>query len=125
GRFSQLSSVRMEDMLLELWKQHFAWRPSYYKRFLKTRRYLNNYRDIVPAAEQALPKHLDFRAGYTFTLIDADTGLQTFDEIFIHDHYKLPANHAAKTIIDLGANIGLFSLYAHLKMPNPIVFAIE
>jgi FkbM family methyltransferase len=115
----------MKNTIRELWKQHIAWRPTFYKRFLKTRRYLRNYQDILQTLGKTLPTRFDFRAGYTFNVRDGDTGVQTFDEIFIHDYYRLPSGQAAATIVDLGANIGLFSLYAHMRMPHATVFALE
>lgn len=115
----------MRNIIRELWKQHIAWRPNYYKRFLKTRRYLRNYREVLQASETTMPTQFAFWAGYTLDLLDGETSLQTFDEIFVHDHYRLEIDHAAATVVDLGANIGLFSLYAHMRMPNATIYAVE
>lgn len=107
----------------QFYNKHIAWRPQYYKRFWKSRRYLKNYRQFL---DHNLPGNtLDFRNGVSFAAADADTALQVFDEVFVQDVYRIPSAETAKVIVDVGANIGLFSLYAHLKAPDAQIYSVE
>lgn len=48
-----------------------------------------------------------------------------FEQIFIEQQYQLPLEIAAKTIIDLGANVGYASVYFANKFKNATIFALE
>ncbi|WP_162141551.1 FkbM family methyltransferase [Lunatimonas lonarensis] len=48
-----------------------------------------------------------------------------FKEIFESEVYKLPFPYSVKTVVDLGANIGLFSLYVKSKFPQSRIIAVE
>ena len=58
----------------------------------------------------------------TFTISNIDD-LIAFYEIFVLETYK--ARDSVKNIIDLGANIGVASLYFALRYPNAKIFACE
>ncbi|MCC5929017.1 MAG: FkbM family methyltransferase [Cyclobacteriaceae bacterium] len=52
--------------------------------------------------------------------------MATFDEVFLRQVYKL-GDYSSKSpvIIDAGANVGYFSLYAFSKFPNSRIIAFE
>ncbi|VVM05505.1 FkbM family methyltransferase [Methylacidimicrobium tartarophylax] len=75
------------------------------------------------------PEVLEFRTrrGYLLPLPPARIG--DFHEIFLSHHYLLPAwsrdlRHC-HTVIDIGANIGLFSLFAAEQFPEARILAFE
>jgi FkbM family methyltransferase len=109
----------------DFWRAHIAWRPQYYHRLWKARRYLENYREVLHNAPSKDPGAFRFRSGPTWHLSDPTTGLQVFDEVFVGEHYRFQNRGTARTVVDIGANIGLFSLYAHLKLPAATIYAIE
>lgn len=51
--------------------------------------------------------------------------LETFEEIFFTNLYDVSLPFAPKTIVDAGANIGLASVFFHLKYPKAEIVAIE
>lgn len=72
-------------------------------------------------------KELKLPNGERFFILDKLTALYCYREIFEEQQYipidiSLPAN---PTIIDVGANIGLFSYYAHQRFPNTNMISIE
>jgi FkbM family methyltransferase len=84
---------------------------------------LKNYRQV---AARSLPeKTLNFRAGMSFAAFDVDTALQVFDEVFVQETYQFSSPSTKKVILDVGANIGLFSLYAYLKAPSAQIYCVE
>jgi FkbM family methyltransferase len=111
--------------LRTLFRRHLSWRPAYYRRLWQARRYLKNYREIVRASPRRYPEAFHFRAGHSWRISDAVTELQVFEEVFGQEHYRLSPTGATATVIDIGANNGLFSLYAHLKLPAARIYAIE
>jgi FkbM family methyltransferase len=106
-------------------RRHVAWRPHYYKRMWKARRYLENYREVIQASPGRYPEAFLFRAGYTWRFAEVVTELQVFEEVFGTECYRLAAKNSAATVIDIGANNGQFSLYAHLKNPAARIYSIE
>ncbi|WP_018291175.1 FkbM family methyltransferase [Verrucomicrobium sp. 3C] len=75
------------------------------------------------------PEVLEFRTrrGYLLPLPSARIG--DFHEIFLSHHYLFPAwwrdlRHF-HTVIDIGANIGLFSLFAAERFPGAQILAFE
>src|SRR5262245_18002458 len=68
---------------------------------------------------------LHFRDGPTFTIRDGAGAAHIFSEIFLRDQYPKALLKGAGTIIDVGANIGLFSYYARLHAPKARIIAIE
>jgi hypothetical protein len=51
--------------------------------------------------------------------------LETFEEIFLTNLYNTHLPIKPKTIIDAGANVGLASLFFHLKYPEASIVALE
>lgn len=51
--------------------------------------------------------------------------LETFEEIFITNLYDVSLPFEPKTIVDAGANIGLASVFFHLKYPKAEIVAVE
>lgn len=51
--------------------------------------------------------------------------LEVFKKIFINREYELPFDSHTKTILDLGANTGLASLFFHIQFPEAQIVAVE
>ena len=67
-----------------------------------------------------------FRNGYNLSYVEQSSADHIFSEIFIGDCYPLAENNKDKKIIvDIGANIGLFTFYAKIKFPNSKIFSVE
>lgn len=102
--------------------RHIAWRRTYYRTKQAASKYLSNP-GIIVGYEAASNNSLSFKHGANFAFQDKETAIQTFKEIFVDEIYKL--NGDETIILDIGANIGLFSCYAALKSPMAKIFAIE
>ena len=48
-----------------------------------------------------------------------------FSEVFEHEYYRLPMTDAPKTILDLGANIGLTLIYFERHFPQAVLAGVE
>jgi FkbM family methyltransferase len=73
----------------------------------------------------SLIRTLDFKNGPSFAVRDGASAAHTFAEIFLEDCYPRELLVGAETIIDVGANIGLFSYYARRQAPAARIFAFE
>ncbi len=51
--------------------------------------------------------------------------LEVFKKIFINREYELPFDSQPKTILDLGANTGLATLFFHIQFPEAQIVAVE
>lgn len=73
------------------------------------------------------PQRLDLAlGGVPFCLWMADrTGLAAFEEIFIRGEYSVPKIHQPRIILDVGANIGVASVYFCVRYPDARLYAIE
>ena len=70
--------------------------------------------------------YLHFRSDGKFHINDANSAAHIFREIFINKDYNLPMTTSeVPTIIDVGANIGLFSYYILKKFPHANLHAFE
>lgn len=71
--------------------------------------------------------HLHFRRDGEFHINDANSAAHIFREIFIHKDYSLPfkTSNSIPMIIDVGANIGLFTYYMLKRFPNANLHAFE
>lgn len=102
--------------------------------FLKPKRYINlfhlvkNWRFYFESRHIDTPNHL-----LTFHMKDGmrvkipRTFRGEFRDIFLDDTYELASFDVGTNplIIDIGANVGLFSLYAALRFRNPNIYAYE
>lgn len=69
---------------------------------------------------------LAFREGPVFRVRDGLSAVHTFCEIFLEDHYPKRFLKTASVVVDVGANIGLFSYYARLHASSGArVLALE
>jgi len=53
------------------------------------------------------------------------TDIPCFHEIFFQEIYRLPSGHNPRTVIDMGANIGLASLFFCANYSDTVVYAFE
>lgn len=59
------------------------------------------------------------------TLRAGNSDLEVYKKIFIDEEYALPFDSPILSIIDLGANTGMASLYFHRAFPNAQIVTIE
>ncbi len=64
-------------------------------------------------------------AGMSVELVDAASFLSAHREIFVEEIYRIPSSDAAPAIVDLGANIGLATLWLKRRFPHAQVLALE
>jgi FkbM family methyltransferase len=72
--------------------------------------------------EPQFPYHLRLRSGERLTLSDR-IDLVVFWMVFVRRHY--PVNASDRVIVDVGANIGLFTIYAARQAPGVRIIAVE
>jgi len=53
------------------------------------------------------------------------TAILSINDVFGESQYPVPKSDNRKVILDLGANIGVYSLYTALENPNAKIFAFE
>jgi FkbM family methyltransferase len=70
-------------------------------------------------------RSLDFWDGTRLQVRDSAAAAHIFAEIFLGRCYDFPEVRTAHQIVDVGANIGLFSYFARRKNPNAKIIAIE
>ena len=68
---------------------------------------------------------LQFRNGLQWHVNDPGSAAYIFQEMFIRGEYDFPELCGAKTILDIGSNIGLFSCFASLKNSNSQIHSFE
>jgi len=84
--------------------------------------YLNNYNDCMESKHTSY----QFRNGYNLSYVEQSSADHIFSEIFIGACYPLAENNKDKKIIvDIGANIGFFTFYAHMKFPKSKIISVE
>ena len=108
--------------LISFYKKHLSWRPSYYKKSWKAYKYLENYEEYLQN------KHNDyqFRGGVNFSFNEKESATHVFSEIFIGECYPInKGTKQEKVIIDIGANIGEFSVSMRINFPESAIFSIE
>lgn len=74
--------------------------------------------------ESAPLRRLSFRCGYEWEVSDS-TSAYIFDEVFVRREYDCAELAGARTLVDVGANIGLFTLFGLMRSPNAKVFCVE
>jgi FkbM family methyltransferase len=62
------------------------------------------------SAEADATPEVQFKAGFAVRLADAHVDRQTLNGIFGRDEYRLNGLTGLETVVDIGANIGLFSI---------------
>lgn len=98
------------------------------------RRYTHLYRNISNWSDYLRFKwrpegvsSLDFesRAGHRITV--PREVIREFKEIFMSESYvkHFPDLNGVRTVIDVGANVGFFSLFAALRFPEAVIHAYE
>jgi FkbM family methyltransferase len=68
---------------------------------------------------------LDFWDGTRLQVRDSASAVHIFAEIFLARCYDFPEVRTARLIVDVGANIGLFSYFARRQNPSAEIIAIE
>lgn len=68
--------------------------------------------------------YLALRNGVRWRVADSGSAY-VFEEIFLDRVYASPAVARATTIVDVGANIGLFTLFARLRNPTARILSVE
>lgn len=115
--------MNVKDKIKKFYQHKVEWRLNYYQRYFVSRHYLYNYRQFLNKSVDI--NKLVFKNGSNLIIADSITARQLFDEIFIYESYRLSKTLKQRIIVDVGANIGFFTLYARQKMPNAKIFAIE
>ncbi len=89
-------------------------------------RQVQEYSTVIPAflglKSLNYPSSFHDRAGKKLTVYDFED-LTTLWAVWCADEYRIPAT--AKTVVDAGANIGAFSLFAMTVAPDALIFALE
>lgn len=80
------------------------------------------FRHYLEFGESRYPFHLPLRGGGLLTLSDT-TEVKVFWNLFIRGSYVIPAD--CRTILDCGANAGIFSVWAARQQPGVRVVALE
>ncbi len=65
------------------------------------------------------------RKGIRFYLRPGSTDKSVFASVFLQNQYDVPIHFEPKTILDLGANIGLSALYFAERFPNARIIGLE
>lgn len=102
---------------------------------IREQRKIHRYKKWLTNAEQVyfqcerqneeIIKKLQFKKYGNLQLVDGASAAHIFSEIFLNNNYFFSELKDSRTIVDVGANIGLFSLYARLQAPKSKIFAFE
>ena len=85
-------------------------------------KYLENYKECL----QNKHKDYQFRDGLSLSFNERNSATHVFSEIFIGECYPINKSiEEGKVIIDIGANIGFFTIYALIKIPYSQIIAVE
>jgi FkbM family methyltransferase len=90
--------------------------------YRETRQWLPVTFSYLGLKELHFPYTLVLRSGEKLTLGE-HIDVVIFWMVFVRHHY--PVNHSDQLIVDIGANIGLFTLYAARKVPTARIIAVE
>ena len=90
-------------------------------------RFLRNGRAVFRTVRGSNDKiqSLDFWDGTRIQVRDSVSAAHIFAEIFLGRCYDFPELRTAHQIVDVGANIGLFSYFARRQNPSADIIAIE
>jgi FkbM family methyltransferase len=79
-------------------------------------------RHYLELGQPQYPLHLPLRGGGLLTLSDP-TEVKVFWNLFVHGAYTIP--EACETILDCGANAGIFCVWAVRQRPSVRIIALE
>ena len=89
-------------------------------------KYVNEFTTVIPGfigiKKLEYPAVIRHRSGYALTIYDFED-LTTLWAVWCADEYHIPPD--ARVIVDAGANIGAFSLFALATAPQARVIALE
>lgn len=92
-------------------------KPPMQKLFQKLHKQLENQERYIPSVVNFL--------GYTMNVVDSASFLSQFKEIFIDEIYKFSSVGNAPVIYDIGANLGMGTLYLKRCFPHSKIVAME
>ena len=116
GSFARLTAQRSLSLHREVlrYTEIFGWRRGL------TLLYESRYRSAPPLIELAWPGFV-----HPFRLRNCDADLRTFTHVIMNGNYEPPSVRAPKWIVDLGANIGLSSVWFAARFPDSRVLSVE
>jgi FkbM family methyltransferase len=103
------------------------WRIPEYKRYWFYIKTCRNYMELIhfDRTKKSL-KNIVLRNGRLIQFKDVDQAMQIFLEIWYKRNYTRYFSGASpRVVVDIGANIGLFSLLAHKIWPESVIHAYE
>jgi FkbM family methyltransferase len=108
----------------QLWKAltHANRAPEIFRCAAETTQWVRITAAYLGLAGLRYPYVLTLRAGERIPLQET-TDLKTFWQVFLHHVYRVQPTD--RIILDIGANIGLFTLYAARAAPQARIFALE
>lgn len=113
---------------------------TFVKKFFNRVETTHHFQNIIKEKEGAIPikeivlfllRNVSYtlkyarRNGFIISFNDPIEVMQTGDEIFKHEIYKLYFPKQNPTILDIGANIGLATLYFKKTFPRSAIYAYE
>jgi FkbM family methyltransferase len=115
----------MSSWTISLFREWMPYMPL--SSILRLRNCLLHGHEASATAEGIVSLEMKRPLAQSLTMRKVGSDFHTFEEIFVHKVYRelthiLPQ---CETVMDLGANIGLASLYFALSFPHARVFAVE
>jgi FkbM family methyltransferase len=86
---------------------------------------LSRFIGIVPIAQQNRRRTVRFRDGITIRYRLNKGDLHSIREVWFEENYRLPFKHSSGILLDLGANIGMASVWLCKKYSFTEVIAVE
>jgi FkbM family methyltransferase len=105
-----------------------GWRFPLYRRYLYYMYYCNNYADIIRYDREKKPfTNFRVRKGTKILFNNLEEAHSVFQEIWINQVYTKTyrPSRKPKMVVDIGANIGMFSFLANFLWPTAEVLAFE
>lgn len=107
-------------------RRDLMWRVPLYQRWMWYLRVCKNWPEIIRFERCGGDLQcVETRAGPTIALGDPHDGLQMLGEIWRGRDYTREYSATPKMVVDVGANIGMFSILAHTLWPAARVIAYE
>jgi len=103
------------------------WRISLYHRYLFYFFTCSNFKDIIRYEREGIPfQSLKIRQSGEINFIDAGETLTIFNDIWFHKLYtRYFQSIEPRVVVDIGANIGIFTLFVKKLWPSCVVHAFE